>query len=100
MDDELIKNVIEWGKTRNLIAPNNVPKQMLKVMEEVGELAGAIAKGRKDDIRDAIGDSLVTIILVSAQMGIDPGECLQEAYNVISKRTGVTINGVFVKDDN
>lgn len=98
MNQELVNNVIQWGQDRGLIAPENAHKQMLKVMEEVGELAGAIAKNREVDIKDAIGDSLVTIILVSAQLGFDPIECLQEAYDVISKRTGKTVNGVFIKD--
>lgn len=35
---------------------------------------------------------------ISVQLGHDPDECLQEAYDVISKRTGTMTNGVFVKD--
>ena len=98
MNKELVNNVIEWGRERNLLSPENAPKQMLKVIEEIGELGGAIAKNNQADIKDAIGDSLVTIILLSAQLGYDTEDCLNEAYNVISKRTGKTVGGVFVKD--
>ena len=98
MNKELVNNVIEWGRERNLLSPENAPKQMLEVIEEIGELGGAIAKNNQADIKDAIGDSLVTIILLSAQLGYDTEDCLNEAYNVISKRTGKTVNGVFVKD--
>lgn len=36
---------------------------------------------------------------VAIELGHDPDECLEEAYNVISKRTGKMVDGVFVKDD-
>lgn len=32
-------------------------------------------------------------------LGYDATECLQAAYDVISKRTGKNVNGVFVKDE-
>lgn len=32
-------------------------------------------------------------------LGYDATECLQVAYDVISKRTGKNVNGVFVKDE-
>ena len=71
---------------------------MLKVMEEVGELAGSLAKNKRDETIDAIGDSLATIIILSAQLGLDPTECLQTAYNEIAERKGKTVDGVFVKE--
>ena len=30
--------------------------------------------------------------------GIDADECLEEVYEIISKRTGKTVNGVFIKE--
>lgn len=35
---------------------------------------------------------------ISRFLGHDPDECLQEAYDVISRRTGRMENGTFVKD--
>lgn len=70
---------------------------MLKVTEEIGELAGSIAKNKREDTIDAIGDSFVTLIILSAQLALDPTECLQQAYNEIADRKGETVNGVFVK---
>lgn len=70
---------------------------MLKVTEEIGELAGSIAKNKRDDTIDAIGDSFVTLIILSAQLGLDPAECLQQAYNEIANRKGETVDGVFIK---
>ena len=35
---------------------------------------------------------------VARKTGFDPDECLQAAYDVISKRSGSVIDGMFVKD--
>ena len=90
--------ILEWAKERGILIPDNATKQMLKLTEEVGELAGAIAKGNNIDQIDAIGDIQVVLIILSEQLGIDYKEALESAYNVIKNRTGKTINGVFIKD--
>jgi NTP pyrophosphatase (non-canonical NTP hydrolase) len=90
--------VLEWAAARSLLKPENAFKQMLKVSEEVGELAGAIAKNNREDTIDAIGDTLVTIIILSEQLGLDPTVCLLSAYQTIANRKGKTINGVFIKE--
>jgi NTP pyrophosphatase (non-canonical NTP hydrolase) len=95
---ELVNLVEQWAIDKGIAHPENAPKQMLKVMEEVGETAGALAKNRTEDIKDGIGDSLVTLIILAKQCGFSAEECLQAAYDVIKNRTGKTVNGVFVKD--
>ena len=95
---ELIQATIEWGNQRGLIQERNATRQMLKVTEEIGELAGSIAKNKREETIDAIGDSFVTLIILSAQLGLDPAECLQHAYNEIADRKGTTVDGVFVKE--
>lgn len=95
----LVELTIDWAKKRDLIHPDNANRQMLKVMEEVGELAAAIAKGKKLETVDAIGDSFVTLIILAAQLGYDPEACLEAAYSEIANRKGKTVNGVFLKND-
>jgi NTP pyrophosphatase (non-canonical NTP hydrolase) len=90
--------ILEWAKERGILIPDNATKQMLKLTEEVGELAGAIAKNNKTDQIDAIGDIQVVLIILSEQLGINYKEALESAYNVIKDRKGKTINGVFIKD--
>ena len=90
--------ILEWAKERGILIPDNATKQMLKLTEEVGELAGAIAKGNNIDQIDAIGDIQVVLIILSEQLGINYKEALESAYNVIKNRKGKTINGVFIKD--
>ena len=90
--------ILEWANQRGILIPDNATKQMLKLTEEVGELAGAIAKNNKTDQIDAIGDIQVVLIILSEQLGINYKEALESAYNVIKERKGKTINGVFIKD--
>ena len=96
--DELIDHVIEWARERDLLHDDYANRQMLKVVEEVGELSSAIAKNSYDDIIDGIGDSYVTLIILGAQLGISPNEALSAAYDEIKNRTGKTKGGVFIKD--
>lgn len=97
--NDLIENVKGWAEDKDILKKDNTSKQMLKVMEELGETSGAIAKDRPDDIKDGIGDVFVTVIILSYQLGLEPTECLQQAWNEIKGRTGKTVNGVFVKDE-
>ena len=96
--DVLIDNVINWANDRSILKEENASKQMLKVMEEVGETAGALAKNKTDELKDGIGDSFVTLIILAAQKGFTPAVCLEAAWNEIKDRQGKTVNGVFIKN--
>lgn len=97
--DELIEHVTQWAKDKNILSSLNIRGQMMKVIEEVGELSGAILKSNKEGIVDGIGDSFVTLIILAKQLDLDPTECLHAAYNEIKNREGETIEGVFRKKD-
>lgn len=43
-------------------------------------------------------EALFLVRVIALKLGHNPDECLQEAYDVISKRTGRMIDGQFVKD--
>lgn len=95
--DELIEAVMEWGNNKNL---HDSKAQMNKVIEEVGEIAHEITRNKNgDDLRDAIGDTLVTVIILSNIVGADPRKCLEMAYKEIAGRKGETVNGTFIKDN-
>lgn len=95
--DELVKLVEEWAREKNLdIAEPE--KQMLKVVEEVGEVAAALARNNKNDLRDGIGDVVVTLVILAIQNDMDLYECLNQSYNEIKDRKGKNVNGVFVKE--
>lgn len=94
---ELTNLIKRWAKDRNLHTAEPA-KQMLKMMEETGELAEGIAK---DDIhltKDAIGDVFVVLVVLSTQLELDIEKCIELAYNEIKDRKGKMVNGVFVKE--
>ena len=96
--DNLINNVGKWADAKDLLKPENATKQMLKVVEELGETASALAKGQPDELKDGIGDTFVTLIILANQCGFTPNECLEAAWNEIKDRKGKTENGVFIKE--
>ena len=65
---ELQVLILQWAKEKNLLKLENAPKQRLKLLEEVGETAGAILKNKTDDIKDSIGDIFVVLVILSDQL--------------------------------
>ena len=90
--------ILEWAEARNLIQGSDSFRQLAKLMEETGELAGGIAKQKPDVISDSIGDCMVVLTIIAAQNGLNVTDCLQAAYNEIKDRKGRMIDGVFVKE--
>lgn len=89
----------QWAEDRNLIEGATRQAQMLKLFEEGGELAGAIARGKEDVVKDSIGDMMVVLTILAAQSGVTIEECIGAAYDEIKDRKGKMINGVFVKEE-
>lgn len=58
-----------WAEARNLIEGSDPKSQLLKTMSELGELADGINKNRPIEIKDGIGDTEVTLIIIAAQIG-------------------------------
>ncbi|MFN6687540.1 MazG-like family protein [Enterococcus gallinarum] len=94
--NELIEQVEQWAREKGLDQADS-SKQMLKVVEETGEVAAALARNDQDALRDGIGDVVVTLIILALQNDMDLYECLNCAYDEIKGRTGQMVNGVFVK---
>ncbi|MHC8517016.1 MazG-like family protein [Sporosarcina sp. ITBMC105] len=95
--DQLIKQVEQWSIEKGLDKADS-SKQFLKVSEEVGEVAAALARGDKLSLIDGIGDVVVTLIILGQQHGLELQDCLQYAYDEIAGRKGEMVNGIFVKE--
>lgn len=67
---ELIAKIEQWAEDRNLIKGSTPQKQMLKLMEEFGELCSGIAKNKQEVIKDSLGDCTVVMIILKKQLGI------------------------------
>nr|DAS92380.1 MAG TPA: NTP-PPase-like protein [Caudoviricetes sp.] len=89
---ELIDKVNEWADKRNLKQAD--PKiQWMRITEEVGEIRDVLLKPTEFTepqaaLKDAIGDTLVTIIVLAYQLDLDVAECLSIAYEEIKNRKG------------
>lgn len=99
---DLITKINHWADERNLKQVD--PKiQWMRITEEVGEIRDVFLKPHdfadpEWSLKDAIGDSIVTLIVLCLQLGYDVEECLTIAYNDIKDRKGVMIDDNFVKE--
>lgn len=96
--DQLEFLVNNWAEQKGILSKATTSAQANKTMEECQELIDAIEDNDRDEIADALGDILVTIIIQAKMQDMSLLECLEGAYSIISKRTGKMINGQFVKD--
>jgi NTP pyrophosphatase (non-canonical NTP hydrolase) len=90
--------VIEWAANKGILEKATTAAQANKTMEECQELIDAIQDDNREEIADALGDILVTIIIQAKMQNMSLVECLEGAYNIIAKRTGKMVDGQFVKD--
>jgi len=88
----------DWAEDRGIYANGDPKTQYIKLMEEAGEVGRAILKQDKPEIKDGIGDMVVVLTNLAELCDMTIEECVESAYDVISKRTGKMKNGTFVKD--
>jgi len=89
----------QWANDRNIIAGGTPQAQMLKLTEEVGELAAAVARGKIFDAADGIGDAVVVLTILAAQLDQDIEYCIDVAWCEIKDRKGRLVDGVFIKEE-
>lgn len=97
--DQLTAKILGWANDRNLIEGSTVDKQFVKIVEEVGELAAGLARGKFDVVDDALGDIMVIAIIMCAQRGRTPPDILEDVWNIIKDRKGKMVDGVFIKEN-
>lgn len=107
--DSLIASVLEWGRQRGLHDTDDLRGQLTKLTEELGEIAAGVARDDDERILDGAGDLLVVLInfgAVWSKLYLTPDSShdflrrsLEHAWRQIAERTGKTVNGVFVKDE-
>ena len=90
-----VQLIEKWHEDRNLIEGSTDKDQVLKLLQELGELSDSVCKGT--DLRDDLGDMLVVMINIMKRNNLTIENCLDKAYNDIKDRKGKMIDGVFVK---
>lgn len=89
----------KWAEDRNLIEGSDLKSQFVKLIEEAGELANAIAKQNRDEFADAIGDMFVVLTIMAAQNDMVIEDCIARAYIEIRHRKGKMVDGIFIKEE-
>jgi NTP pyrophosphatase (non-canonical NTP hydrolase) len=90
---------IQWGEARGIVQNSTPAVQAKKTQEELNELFEVIAKGDREEMADAYGDILVTLVMGCACADLDLVECFKGAYEEIKDRKGfLTKEGIFVKE--
>ncbi len=79
--------------------PENAKSQLLKTLEELGEVSRALLKDKQEDFVDGVGDVLVTLIILCKIKGVNLDQCLEQAWNEIKNRKGKTVDGTFIKEE-
>lgn len=88
----------QWAEDRNLIKGATPAAQYQKLCEEVGELGRGLIEDNADLTLDSIGDVVVVLTILAAQLDMTIEQCIEAAYEEIKDRKGKMVNGQFVKD--
>lgn len=96
--EELETKIVGWAVERGILPHVDMIAQFNKTMEETQELAQGIISQNKDEVRDAIGDIFVTLVMQTRAWDLDMQECVTQAWNEIKHRKGKMVNGQFVKE--
>ena len=99
INNDRFQKIRDWAGERGLYTKGDTKTQFCKLMEEAGELGRAVLKNDNEEFIDAIGDMVVVLTNMAHLGGTTIEECIDSAYEVISKRTGKMVNGTFVKDE-
>ena len=86
-----------WAIEKGIIPNSSQKDQLTKIMEEVGEIAGAIARQDEDLLADAIGDAMIAITILARISDLSVTGCMESAWAEIVGRKGKMKDGIFVK---
>ena len=111
----LVDLTLQWSEHKGITGAGGTGTngaQANKMMEEATETRDAVLVDvfleneaaqttpgyLRDKIKDGIGDTAVTLIILARLYGWTLQECLQYAYDEIKGRTGAMVDGEFVRN--
>jgi len=81
-------DIRDWADKRDLLKPDGANRQVVKLMEELGETCRAILKGDQEEIVDGLGDTVVVLTILAKQLGLEiPRESLPTVKNKIEQHS-------------
>ena len=96
---ETLIRLVEWWSYERGLHTADPTKQLLKTFEEASEIGEALTKDKPEELKDGIGDTVVTLVILCQQLGIEIEDCVNTAYNEIKDRKGKLVGGTFVKNN-
>jgi NTP pyrophosphatase (non-canonical NTP hydrolase) len=90
------EDVRNWGAMRG-IGNAEFQQQYQRFLQEAVEIHDAYINNDHNELVDAIGDTIVTLINLAKTVNLDAEDCLDQAFNVIELRKGLTRNGSFIR---
>lgn len=88
----------EWARQKGILKDGDAKTQTVKLLEEAGEIAKAVLRKDRVEAVDGIGDCVVVLTSLAYHCDTTIEECIDAAYDVISKRSGKIVDGDFQKD--
>ena len=88
----------DWAVKRGLYEKGDIKTQMVKLNEEMGELARGILKGNQEQFEDSVGDIVVVLTNLCGIVNMNIEDCINRAFKEIANRKGKMVNGTFVKE--
>lgn len=110
----IVDAIQKWHTGLNLIEGSSDKDQIVKLVEEFGELSRSIIRTPKatekwlnengypvsrDNLRDSIGDMIVVLINITMRNDLSLYECMKKAYDEIKDRKGKMVGGSFIKEE-
>lgn len=97
--ETLARKIVNRFTKIGIVSADNAKTQFMKVTEELGELAEGINKDKPEQVKDSLGDVLVTLILLAEDLNLNLLDCLNSAWGEIKDRKGEVKDGSFVKEE-
>jgi phosphoribosyl-ATP pyrophosphohydrolase len=101
MSAYLEEEILDWAHDKGILGAKGrgtVLGQTAKMMEEHSEVILALLAKDKENLKSEIGDLYVTCVILASMHDLKMSDCILSAFKKIASRTGVMINGQFVKD--
>jgi NTP pyrophosphatase (non-canonical NTP hydrolase) len=93
---EEFRAVRNWGAIRGL--DNSTSQvQYQRFLQEAVEIHEAMVNDDDYEFKDAIGDTMVTLIMLADTQNVKAEDCLKQAFDVIKHRKGINKGGSFVR---
>ena len=80
---KMFNNIRDWAEQRGLYDQGDPKTQLIKLQEEMGELAKATLENDRPEVIDAIGDMVVVLTNLAHLNDVHIETCIAEAYNCL-----------------